>query len=124
MGDSKKVVVSHRQLCSTFFRVDFFIEGTFFTRILFVDKRTLDFPIAKGSGNKPAGSSSGIPLVETMVAGINCCRAKAQFINLVAARLPAAFHIFPAIGFLLHFQNFFAIGMLLSRTNPIAEIIL
>jgi hypothetical protein len=104
--------------------VDLFIECTIFTRILFVDKRTLDFPIAKGPGNKPAGSSSGVPLIETIVDGVNCCRAKAQFINLVAAWVPAAFHIFPTIGFSLHFQNFFAIGMLLATTNPITEIIL
>jgi hypothetical protein len=124
MGDSKKIIVSHRQLCNTFFRVDLFIEGTIFTRILFVDKRTLDFPMAKGPGNKPTGSSSVVPLIETIVDGVNCCRAKAQFINLVAARVPAAFHIFPAIGFFLHFQKFFAIGKLLPTANPITEIIL
>ena len=124
MGDSKKIIVSHSQLCNTFFGVDFFIEGTIFTRILLVDKRTLDFPMAKGSGNKPAGSSSGVPLVETIVDGVNCCRAKAQFSDLVAAWVPAAFHIFPAIGFFLHFQNFFAIGKLLPTTIPITEIIL
>jgi predicted metal-binding membrane protein len=124
MGDPKKIMGSHGQICNALFRVDFFIEGTIFTRILFVDKRTLDFPMAKGSGNNPAGSSSGVPLVETIVDGVSCSRAKAQFINLVAARVPAAFHIFPAIGFFLHFQNFFAIGMLLPTANPITEVIL
>jgi len=83
------------------------LSCTIFTRILFVGKRTLDFPIAKGSGNNPAGSASRVPLVETIVDGVNCSRTKAQFINLVAAWVPAAFHIFPAIYFFLHFQNFF-----------------
>jgi hypothetical protein len=99
--------------------VDFFIEGTIFTRILFVSKRTLDFPAAKGSGNKPADSSGEVPLVETIVYGINWCRAKTLFIDVIASRLPAAFHIFPTIDFFIHLSG--SLSMVLTLTLCLSQ---